>query len=91
MKKTRSSGPKLFLAILGMALGGYIGFLNRPAAFLVGQLPLSKIILAGTNLNGLERVLAPVARTSFTYMVIGAIIGFVSGLILSAVLVRKKR
>ena len=70
------------LTFLGIVLGGYIGFLNRPSALLVGQLPFNKIILAGTNLQGLDKLLVPVARTSFNYMIIGAAIGLLGGLIL---------
>ena len=69
------------LTFLEIALGGYIGFLNRPAVLFIGQLPFNKIIQAGTNLQGLDKLLVPVARTSFNYMMIGAAIGWLGGLI----------
>jgi hypothetical protein len=75
------------LAFLGVMLGGYIGFLNRPSALFIGQLPFTKIILAGTNLQGLDKLFVPVARTSFRYMVTSATIGLLGGLILGTVLI----
>ena len=80
-----------FLGLIGMLVGGYIGFLNRPAALLVGQLPFDKIMLAGTNLQGVDKVFAVVARTSFNYTLIGAGIGLLGGIILGSVLAHSKK
>jgi hypothetical protein len=79
------------LALLGIAVGGYIGFLNRPAALLVGKLPFDKVILAGTNLQGIDKVFVSVARSSFNYMLIGAAIGLLCGIILGSLLFRSKK
>ena len=65
-------------ATAGVLLGGYVGFLLRPAA-LIGQLPFETVILRGANLEGIDRLLVPVARTSFNTMVAGAIIGAAMG------------
>lgn len=80
-----------FLALIGMVIGGYIGFLNRPAAFLVGQLPLEKIIFAGTNLQGMDQVFVSVARTSFNYLIIGAVAGLLGGILLGVMVGRSKK
>lgn len=77
-----------FLALLGLVIGGYIGFLNRPAALLVGQLPFEKIILAGTNLKGVEKLLAPTAQTSFQYMLVGAVLGLLGGVVIGSIAAR---
>ena len=61
-----------------MLLGGYVGFLLRPAA-LIGQLPFKTVILRGANLGGIDRLLVPVAQTSFNAMVAGAIVGAAVG------------
>src|ERR1022692_2866989 len=65
-------------ATLGVLLGGYVGFLLRPAA-LIGQLPFKTVILRGANLGGIDRLLVPVAQTSFNAMVAGAIVGAAVG------------
>jgi hypothetical protein len=51
----------------------------RPSVPLVGQLPLSIVITAGANLQGLDQMLLPVARQSALFLLIGAIIGSVVG------------
>jgi hypothetical protein len=62
-------------ALLGFSGGGFIGFLLRPGAPLVGQLPFETVIMRGTNLDGIESLLVSYAETSFNYMLAGAIIG----------------
>jgi hypothetical protein len=81
---------KKILVLIGLLTGGYIGFLNRPSVLLVGQLPFEKVILAGSNLKGLDQVFINTARTSFYYMLIGASAGLVAGLILAAVITGKR-
>jgi len=76
---------------IGTLVGGYIGFLNRPSVFLVGQLPFEKVIFAGNNLTGIDQVLVTAARTSFNYMLIGAVAGLVVGLILAAMIPGKRK
>jgi hypothetical protein len=81
---------KLF-ALIGIIAGGYIGFLNRPTALLVGKLPFEKVIFAGANLQGMDKVFVSVAKTSFNYMIIGAVIGLLCGIILGLLLFHAKK
>ncbi|MBN1473572.1 MAG: hypothetical protein JW914_03060 [Syntrophaceae bacterium] len=77
----------LKLGIVGLITGGLIGFLYRPSALIIGQLPFSTVITRGANLKGVEQVLVPMAQSSFNNMmtiaVIGAAIGITLGLLLS--------
>src|ERR1035438_3088989 len=61
--------------ILGLILGALIGFLLRPSAPLVGQLPFSVVISRGNNLTGVEVLLKPLAEQSFNYMIAWALVG----------------
>lgn len=79
MAQTNSSSSSFGLGLLGLALGGLIGFLLRPSAMLVGQLPFEIVISRGANLQGLDSILVPTAQTSFNIMVVGAIVGAVAG------------
>lgn len=72
--------------ILGAILGGGIGYLYRPSALIVGQLPFNHVISRGKSLKGLDQVLLPVAETSFNYLIGGIIIGAVLGYALKAIL-----
>jgi hypothetical protein len=82
---------KKILAVIGILVGGFIGFLLRPSLLLVGQLPFEKVILAGTNLKGVDQFFVKTAQTSFLYMVLGAAGGLVIGLILAAVMTGKQK
>lgn len=81
---------RLMLGIVGFLVGGCIGFLLRPSAFLVGQLPLETVIARGSNLGGLDRLLIPTAQTSFNYMMVGAILGAVGGLVIGLIAFKDK-
>lgn len=61
--------------ILGLILGALIGFLLRPSAPLVGQLPFSVVISRGNNLTGVEVLLKPLAEQSFNYVIAWALVG----------------
>ena len=76
-----SSGRYLGLPVIGLAIGGFIGFLMRPSALLIGQLPLGTVIMRGSNLSGLDALLVPTAQASFNAMVAGAIVGAVTGVV----------
>jgi hypothetical protein len=65
--------------ILGVLLGGLVGYLLRPSAFLVGQLPLETVITRGAYLQGLDQLLVGTAQASFNYLFVGAVIGGVVG------------
>jgi hypothetical protein len=61
--------------VLGAILGAIVGFLLRPSVPLVGQLPFPVVITRGANLSGLDIILRSVAKQSFNYMMVGAIVG----------------
>jgi len=63
-------------------LGGVIGFVLRPSAPGIGQLPFETVLTAGSNLQGIDQLLTPVAQQSFKYLVIGVILGGIAGLII---------
>jgi len=73
-------GPVFGLVMVGGFLFGMLGYLFRPSAIVVGQLPFHAVISRGATLSGFEEFLLPVARTSFTYMLVGALAGMVLGL-----------
>ena len=55
--------------IVGFIIGGLLGFLFRPSAFLVGQLPFGAVISRGASLQGLDKMLVPIAQQSFNTMI----------------------
>ncbi len=77
------------MGIGGFLAGAFIGYLYRPAAFLIGQLPFRDVISRGTNLKGLDQIYIPVAQTSFNYLVVGGMAGAILGVVV-ALLLRKK-
>lgn len=81
---------KLVLGIAGFFVGGGIGFLLRPSAFLVGQLPFETVIARGSNLNGLDRLLVSTAETSFNYMLVGAVLGAISSFVIGLIAFKSK-
>lgn len=55
---TAPAGPPLPLMIaLGPLIGGLLGFLMRPSAFLVGQLPFEMVITRGSALSEMDQLL----------------------------------
>lgn len=77
---TGPAGPPLALVItLGLFIGGLLGFLMRPSAFLVGQLPFGMVITRGSALTGMDQLLIPAAQQSFNVMLLGAVLGAVAG------------
>ncbi len=81
---------KLILSIAGFFVGGCMGFLLRPSAFLVGQLPFATVIARGSNLSGLDRLLISTAETSFNYMMVGALLGVVAGFVIGLIAFKNK-
>lgn len=71
------------LAIVGLLIGGAVGFLLRPSVPLMGQLPFTTVITRGANLRGLDQLLLGYARSSFNYVVAGVVLGGIVGLIVS--------
>jgi hypothetical protein len=76
----------LGFTVVGFLIGGFIGFLLRPSAPFIGQLPFETVFKQGRNLEGLDRVLISTAETSFNYVVVGAIIGAIGGIITGVLL-----
>lgn len=68
------------LASIGFLAGGFVGFLMRPPAPLIGKLPFEAVITRGANLKGFELALLPLVETSFQYLLTGAVIGIFIGL-----------
>lgn len=91
MAQTNSNSSSFGLGLLGWALGGLIGFLLRPSAMLVGQLPFETVVSRGANLQGLDKILVPTAQMSFNIMVVGAIIGAVAGAALGRFIISRNR
>ena len=77
-----SSRPMIGIGIVGFLIGGLVGFLARPSAFFLGQLPLEHVISRGATLKGMDQMLIPLAQRSFNITLIGAIIGAVAGIVI---------
>jgi hypothetical protein len=68
------------LAAAGFLAGALVGYLYRPPAFLIGQLPFDVVISRGTSLKGFDQMYIPVAETSFNYLLGGGVAGAVAGI-----------
>jgi Na+-transporting methylmalonyl-CoA/oxaloacetate decarboxylase beta subunit len=76
-KNKRSSfGQLIRFGFYGAFLGTLIGFLIRPSAPVVGQLPLANVLSRGVDIS---QLLTPVAQTSFNYLLTGLILGLLVG------------
>jgi hypothetical protein len=82
---------KVLFGVIGFFIGGLIGFLLRPAAPFIGQLPLETVLSRGGNLGGLDQLMVSIAETSFNYMLGAAIIGGVGGILTALFLERGKQ
>lgn len=74
----------------GFLAGASIGFVYRPPAFLLGQLPLDIVITRGSRLKGLDQVYIPVAERSFNYILVGGIVGAALGFLIGWMLLRRR-
>ena len=83
------SGLKFRLPAIGAILGGIVGYLYRPSAFMVGQLPFEHVITRGKSLKGLDQVLIPFAEKSFNYMLAGIVVGAALGFVVTILLDKK--
>ncbi len=79
------------LGVGGFLLGALVGYLYRPPAFLIGQLPFHVVISRGTSLKGFDQMYIPVAETSFNYLLGGGVVGAVAGILASLVLKKPGR
>ena len=82
-------GTALPLAAIGVFVGGLLGFLMRPAAPLIGQLDFATVISRGSNLRGLDSLLISTAQASFNYLLFGAILGAVGGIVVGLLASKK--
>ncbi|HYA15402.1 MAG TPA: hypothetical protein VEF33_13790 [Syntrophales bacterium] len=82
--------PMIGIGIVGFLIGGIVGFLARPSAFFVGQLPFEHVITRGASLKGVEQVMIPLAQRSFNITLMGAIIGAVAGIVIGYFIGRRK-
>jgi hypothetical protein len=80
---------RIKLSVIGLVIGGIIGFLLRPSVPFMGQLPFSNVITRGANLHGLDQLLVGYARTSFNYLIAGTVLGAAIGLISALVISRQ--
>jgi hypothetical protein len=71
----------LLTGVIGFLTGAFIGYIYRPPAFLIGQLPFKYVISRGTTLKGFDQVYIEVAQKSFNYLLAGGIIGAILGII----------
>jgi hypothetical protein len=78
----------IVLAVVGALAGGFAGYLARPSAAVVGQLPFETVMNRGANLTGVQSLLVPTAKESFNVTVTGAGIGVLVGLALAFALRR---
>jgi hypothetical protein len=84
----RRKSPIAVIGAAGAIVGGTIGFLLRPSAVLIGQLPFGAVITRGATLAGVDQVLVPLAEKSFNIMVASALIGLVVGAVVGYVIDR---
>lgn len=89
-KRRYSAGAVIGLGIIGFLIGGGIGFALRPSVPFIGQLPFEVVITQGSNLRGLDQVLVHTAQISFTYMMAGAVLGTLGGMVVGALLSKPK-
>jgi hypothetical protein len=85
-----SKGAMIGIGVAGCLAGGFVGFLLRPSAFLLGQLPFQHVITRGESLQGAERVMMALARDSFNIMLSGAVIGLLSGVVIGYFIGKKQ-
>lgn len=81
-----SFGQAIRFGFYGAFLGTFIGYLLRPSAPVVGQLPLAKVLSRGVDIS---QALTPVAQTSFNYLLTGLILGWLIGVIAGHLLSKK--
>jgi hypothetical protein len=81
----RSESPSvrvLGFGFVGSLIGGFVGFLGRPAGILAVQVPFEHVITRGVNLKGMDQMLVPLAQQSFNIMLMGTILGAIVGIMI---------
>jgi len=83
----RPLSSSLLIGVLaGACIGTLTGFLMRPSVPFLGQLPLSAVISRGATLRELDQLMAPIAVTSFNYLITGLVLGSAIGALVSFLL-----
>jgi len=72
----------MIAGVLGLLAGALTGYLMRPSAPLIGQLPFGTVITRGANLKGLDQMLVPMAQSSFNHLLAGAFLGALAGVVI---------
>lgn len=90
MSDSTSNGQTIGFGAGGFFVGGLIGFLLRPSAFLVGQLSFGQVISRGSNFAGMDQMLVPLAQSSFNIMFGVAVVGAIVGALIGQYLSKKK-
>jgi hypothetical protein len=82
----------LGLIIGGALCGAFVGYLLGPTLpFGGGHLPLSTVLTAGSNLRGLDALLASAAQEAFNILLVSAIVGALGGFALGRLQARGPR
>ncbi len=77
-------------SLLGFFLGGFIGFLLRPATWSDQQLPFLDVITRGSGLTGVNAMWVSLAERSFNFTLAGAIIGTCISLLIGYLIHKQK-
>lgn len=78
-------------AILGVAIGGGIGYSLAPAIPMFGRIPFIHVITCGTLLKGMDAMLAPYAQAGFRSLMFGVIGGYILGRTVASLLAKTMR
>jgi hypothetical protein len=81
-------GPLVPAGLAGFVAGAAVGYLYRPPALLIGQLPFKYVITRGTSLKGIDQIYIPTAEASFNYLLAGGLVG--AGVAVAAILFLKR-
>ena len=77
--------------VSGFLVGAFIGYIYRPPAFLIGQLPFKHVISRGTSLKGIDQMYIQIAEKSFNYLFAGGVIGAILGIVAVLLYQRKAK
>lgn len=75
-------------AILGVVIGGGIGYSLAPAIPMFGRIPFIHVITCGTLLKGLDAMLVPYAQAGFRSLMFGLIGGYIVGRTVASLLAK---
>ena len=82
-----SSGMIAFMGIVGVLIGGFVGYVMRPALFGALKIPFNKLF----DREGMPPIGKQIADESLLTIACGAILGLVVGLVAGAFLGRKAK